>query len=170
MTKDRELSFSIHKYRIDTKASQATSMRQMMLKTVTLVLVEHINGKQPFLVSDDDIELGDTVCELTAPGAWVLAATHANKDSNLALQKKIVATPDQIGYLVYRDTAPAGWPDAESSTLTRQIGPNDISLILDRNGKCAIEMETFEGAYCGFRTVRFEDGKVLIHLKDADKH
>jgi len=138
-----------------------------MLKSVTMVLVEHASGVRPFLVSDDDIEVGDTVCEITASGAWFLATIQTSNDLSIAKQKKIVATPEQIGYLVYRENKTSDLHHPASFTSTRELGPRDIDLILERNGECAIEMETYEGDYCGFRIVKYNDEKVLIHLKDA---
>lgn len=61
---------------------------------------------------------------------------------------------DEVGYI---------YDDHEfSSVHYRKITQNDIVEILDNDGDCYLEMNTFEGDYCGYRTPYLINNKVVI--------
>jgi hypothetical protein len=45
-----------------------------------------------------------------------------------------------------------------------EITQSHIDRILKNDGICYIEMETYEGDYCGYREPKLIDGKVIIHM------
>lgn len=96
-----------------------------------------------YLVSDDKIVLGDEVCELLTTGDWLPMTVHTPNDIDVERQMKIVMRGDEVGYI---------YDDHEfSSVHYRKISQNDIVEILGDDGDCYLEMNTFEGDYCGFR-------------------
>ena len=137
-----------------------------MNKPVKMVLTQYYNALQPFLISDDKIEVGDIVCELLNTGEWLPMTIHTENDIDVKRQKKIVATSDELGYMIH-----SGWISNEVGfeeyyEKLRLIDLKDIEAILNSGGNCWIEMDEYHGDYCGYRTIRYKDKKVIIHLKD----
>jgi hypothetical protein len=116
-------------------------------------LVQGENDKL-YLVSDDNIVLGDEVCELLTTGDWLPMTVHTLNDIDVERQKKIVMSGDEIGY-VYDD-------HEYSSVNYRMISQNDIVEILGEDGDCYLEMNTFEGDYCGYRIPHLIENKGMI--------
>lgn len=74
-----------------------------------------------------------------------------------------LATPEQIGVVcetLEHETMNEYW------TTKRYVELNDelIQKIMNKGGLCRIEMETYEGDYCGYRKPKLKDGKVIIHI------
>jgi hypothetical protein len=110
------------------------------MKKVKLVQSE---DNRLFIISDDEIVLGDEVCELLTTGDWLPMTVHTPNDIDVERQMKIVMRGDEVGYI---------YDDHEfSSVHYRKISQNDIVEILGDDGDCYLEMNTFEGDYCGFR-------------------
>jgi len=121
------------------------------MKKVKLVLGE--NGKQ-YLISDDEIILGDEVCELLTTGDWLPMVVQTHNDIDTQRQMKIVMYGDEIGYI---------YDDHEfSSVHYRKISQNDIVEILGNDGDCYLEMLTIEGDYCGYRIPHLIENKGVI--------
>ena len=137
-----------------------------MNKPVKMVLTQYYNGLQPFLISDDKIEVGDMVCELLTTGQWLPMTIHTENDIDVDRQKKIVVTSDELGYIVYSEWTSNEFGVEEFNMLLRLIDLRDIEDILNTGGKCWIEMNEHHGDYCGYRTIKYKDKKVIIHLKD----
>lgn len=137
-----------------------------MNKPVKMVLTQYYNALQPFLISDDKIEVGDIVCELLNTGEWLPMTIHTENDIDVKRQKKIVATSDELGYIVYSEWNSNEFAIEGYYTALRLIDLKDIESILNSGGKCWIEMDEYHGDYCGYRTIRYKDKKVIIHLKD----
>lgn len=107
-----------------------------------------------YLVSDDKIVLGDEVCELLTTGDWLPMTVHTPNDIDVERQMKIVMRGDEVGYI---------YDDHEfSSVHYRKISQNDIVEILGDDGDCYLEMNTFEGDYCGFRIPHLIENKGVI--------
>ncbi len=116
-------------------------------------LVQGENNKL-YLVSDDDIVLGDEVCELLTTDDWLPLTIHTPNDIDKERQKKIIMYGDEIGYI---------YDDHEfSSVHYRKISQNDIVEILGDDGDCYLEMNTFEGDYCGYRIPHLIENKGVI--------
>jgi hypothetical protein len=116
-------------------------------------LVQGENNKL-YLVSDDDIVLGDEVCELLTTDDWLPLTIHTPNDIDKERQKKIIMYGDEIGYI---------YDDHEfSSVHYRKLSQNDIVEILGDDGDCYLEMKTFEGDYCGYRIPHLIENKGVI--------
>ena len=76
-----------------------------MNKPVKMVLTQYYNGLQPFLISDDNIEVGDMVCELLTTGQWLPMTIHTENDIDVDRQKKIIVTSDE--YSLYPNIFPS---------------------------------------------------------------
>ena len=137
-----------------------------MNKPVKMVLTEYYNGLQPFLISDDEIEVGDMVCELLTTGQWLPMTIHTKNDIDVDRQKKIVVTSDELGYIAYSEWISNEVGFEEFYTRLRLIDLKDIEDILNDDGNCWLEMDEYHGDYCGYRTIKYKDKKVIIHLKD----
>lgn len=137
-----------------------------MNKPVKMVLTQYYNALQPFLISDDKIEVGDIVCELLNTGEWLPMTIHTENDIDVKRQKKIVATSDELGYIVYSEWNSNEFAIEGYYTALRLIDLKDIESILNSGGNCWIEMDEYHGDYCGYRTIKYKDKKVIIHLKD----
>jgi hypothetical protein len=121
------------------------------MKKVKLVQSE---DNRLFIVSDDEIVLGDEVCELLTTGEWLPMMVHTRNDIDEQRQKKVIMYGDELGYI---------YDDHElSSVHYRELSQNDIVEILGDDGDCYLEMSTFEGDYCGYRIpYRIENKGVL---------
>ena len=128
-----------------------------MVKPVKMILTEYHNVLQPFLISNDEIKVGDMVCELLTTGKWLPMTIHTQNDIDNDSQKKIIATSEELGYI---------YSKKEVNSNIRLIDLNDIDNILNNGGECAIDMDEYLGEYCGYRTIRYKDKKVIIHLND----
>ena len=128
-----------------------------MIKPVKMILTEYHNVLQPFLISNDEIKVGDMVCELLTTGKWLPMTIHTQNDIDNDSQKKIVATSEELGYIYSKE---------EVNSNMRLIDLNDIDNILNNGGECTIDMDEYLGEYCGYRTIRYKDKKVIIHLND----
>lgn len=137
-----------------------------MLKPVNMVLTEYYNALQPFLITNDKIEVGDMVCEQLITGQWLPMTIHTLNDIDVNTQKKIIATSDELGYIVYSEWINNEVGFAEYYDNLRLIDLKDIETIIKSGGKCWIEMDEYLGDYCGYRVVKYKDKKVIIHLKD----
>lgn len=137
-----------------------------MVKSVKMILAEYNNEMKPFLINDEAIEIGDTVCELLVTDKWLPMTIHTINDIDVTNQKKIIATPDQLGYIVYNEWVTNEFGIKSFDYAIREIDSNDIDTIINDGGNCKIEMETYEGDYCGYRTIKYENKKILIHLND----
>ena len=74
-----------------------------MLKSVKMVLTDYYNALQPFIISDDEIKVGDMVCELLTTGQWLPMTIHTINDIDIHRQKKVIATSEQLGYIEYTE-------------------------------------------------------------------
>jgi hypothetical protein len=128
-----------------------------MVKPVKMILTEYHNVLQSFLISNDEIEVGDMVCELLTTGKWLPMTIHTQNDIDNDRQKKIIATSEELGYIYSKE---------EVNSNMRLIDLNDIDNILNNDGECAIDMDEYLGEYCGYRTIRYKDKKVIIQLND----
>jgi len=82
-----------------------------------------------------------------------------NSDTNLT----ILAFDDEIGLVnevLVHETTNEFWTTDRLVDITQ----THIDRILDNDGICYIEMETYEGDYCGYRSPKFKNGKVIIHM------
>jgi hypothetical protein len=121
------------------------------MKKVKLVLGE--NG-QRYLISDDEIVLGDEVCELLTTGNWLPMTIHTLNDIDKERQKKIIMYGDEIGWVVDTETF--------SSRHFKEIEQSDIFEIIGNNGDCYLDMLTIEGDYCGVRIPTRKENKGVI--------
>ena len=137
-----------------------------MNKTVKLILTKYNETLQPFIISNDTIEVGDIVCELLTNGEWFPMTIHTLNDIDINRQNKIIATSEQIGYIVNSEKYPNDFGFEEVETSLRLITLDDIEHIINDGGECSIETDEFHGDYCGYRTIKYKDNKVIIHLKD----
>lgn len=137
-----------------------------MVKPVKMILTKYHNVLQPFLISNDKIEVGDMVCELLITGEWLPMTIHTQNDIDDDRQKKIIATSDELGYIVYGEWNSNEFSIEEFNTQLQLLNLNDIDNILNNGGECSIEMGEYLGEYCGYRTIRYKDKKVIIHLND----
>lgn len=126
-------------------------VKNRRMKKVKLIQGE--NNKL-YMVSDENIVIGDEVCELLTTGDWLPMTVHTLNDIDVERQKKIVMYGDKIGY-VYDD-------HEFSSVHYRKINQNDIVEILGDDGDCYLEMNTFEGDYCGYRIPHLIENKGVI--------
>jgi hypothetical protein len=131
-----------------------------------MVLTEYYNALQPFIISDDEIKVGDMVCELLTTGQWLPMTIHTINDIDIHRQKKIIATSEQLGYIQYSEWYTHDFGGEEFRQLIREIDLKDIDNILNNNGDCSVVMDEFLGDYCGYRTIKYKDNKVIIHLKN----
>ncbi len=81
--------------------------------------------------------------------------------------EEILATPQQIGFIV-RYSNIENTPEFWQSKIHEQVTIHDINKIILNGGECQIEMETYEGEYCGYRLPKLVDGKVIIYV--PEKH
>ena len=137
-----------------------------MLKSVKMVLTEYYNALQPFIISDDEIKVGDMVCELLTTGQWLPMTIHTINDIDIHRQKKVIATSEQLGYIEYTEWYTNEFDVEEFNTFIRSIDLKDIDGILNDNGECSVVMEEYLGDYCGYREIKYLNNKVIIHLKD----
>ena len=75
----------------------------------------------------------------------------------------ILASEDEIGLVnevLVHETTNEFWTTERLVEITQ----THIDRILDNDGICYIEMETYEGDYCGYRSPKFKNGKVIIHM------
>ena len=79
-----------------------------MLKSVKMVLTDYYNALQPFIISDDEIKVGDMVCELLTTGQWLPMTIHTLNDIDVNTQKKIIATSDK--QFIIKEGVPAVYP------------------------------------------------------------
>ena len=80
---------------------------------------------------------------------------------------KTLATPEQIGFIV-RYSNPHTPPYFHQSKIHEQITLHDINKLILNGGLCEIEMETYEGAGCGYRLPKLIDGKVIIYTPEKN--
>ena len=137
-----------------------------MLKSVKMVLTEYYHALQPFIISDDEIKVGDIVCELLTTGKWLPITIHTMNDIDSNRQKKVIATSEELGYIEYSETYAHDFGGVEFKQLIREIDLKDIEDILNNNGDCLIVMDEFLGDYCGYREIKYLNKKVIIHLKN----
>ena len=124
---------------------------KLRMKRVKLV---QESGGRLFVVSDDKIVLGDEVCELLTTGDWLPMTVHTVNDIDVERQMKIVMYGEDIGYI---------YDDYEFSSVNyKKVSQNDFVRILSDGGDCYLEMDTFEGDYCGFRTPHLIENKGII--------
>lgn len=74
-----------------------------------------------------------------------------------------LATPEQIGIVcetLEHETMNEYW----TSNRYVELDESHIKKIMDNNGLCRIEMEKYEGDYCGYRKPKLKEGKVIIHI------
>jgi hypothetical protein len=136
-----------------------------MLKSVKMVLTEYYNALQPFIISDDEIQVGDMVCELLTTGQWLPMTIHTINDIDIHRQKKVIATSEQLGYVEYTEWHSNEFGVEEFNTFIRSLDLKDIEDILSNNGECSVLMEEYLGDYCGYREIKYLNNKVIIHLK-----
>jgi len=136
-------------------------------KKVKLVLALTINSEtlNPYLISDDEIEVGDIVCESLLTNEYLAMTVQTINDIDNNTQKKVIATPEQIGYIGYDERFINEFYVEEYKTSVRLINDNDILNIINNDGICTIQMEVFEGDYCGYRKIKYLNNKVLINIK-----
>lgn len=137
-----------------------------MLKSVKMVLTDYYNALQPFIISDDEIKVGDIVCELLPTGQWLPMIIHTMNDINIHRQKKVIVTSEQLGYIEYSESYAHDFGDVEFKQLIREIDLKDIDNILNNNGDCLVVMDEFLGDYCGYREIKYLNNKVIIHLEN----
>ena len=137
-----------------------------MFKIVKMILVDYNNEMKPFLINDDDIEIGDMVCELSITGEWLPMTIHTINDLDKSRQKKIIATPEQLGYVICDKWVTNEFGINSFNCGIREINSKDIDNIINNGGNCKIEMNIYEGDYCGYRTIKYNDNKVLIHTEN----
>lgn len=138
-----------------------------MLKSVKMVLTEYCDSLQPFIISDDEIVIGDMVCELLTTGQWFPMTIHTINDIDVNKQKKVIATSEQLGYVEYTEWYSNEFGVEDFNTFIRSLDLKDIDNILNNNGECSVVMEEYLGDYCGYREVKYlNNNKVIIHLKD----
>ena len=136
-----------------------------MLKAVKMVLTDYYNALQPFIISDDEIQVGDMVCELLTTGQWLPMTIHTINDIDIHRQKKVIATSEQLGYVEYTEWHSNEFGVEEFNTFIRSLDLKDIEDILSNNGECSVVMEEYLGDYCGYREIKYLNNKVIIHLK-----
>jgi hypothetical protein len=135
-----------------------------MVKSVKMILSEYNNEMKPFLINDDDIEIGDMVCELLTTGNWLPMTIQTINDLDKSKQKKVIAIPEQLGYVVCDNWVTNELGINSYDCNIREIDSTDVDTIINNGGNCKIEMITYEGEYCGYRTIKYNNNKVLIHI------
>jgi len=128
------------------------------MKKVKLVLGE--NGES-YLLSYDDIVLGDEVCELLTTGEWSPLTIHTLNDIDKESQKKIIMYGNEIGWVIDTfdyETEKAIWDLRHH----REIEKLDIDAIFDNDGDCYLDMIIIEGDYCGYRIPHLIENKGVI--------
>ena len=109
-----------------------------------------------YFVSDDEIQSYDTV--LLPSGEVKVMSNHDILDylgSQSSATKKVIAMPEQIGYVVNRPP----YESALSKFLFKPISVEHISEIMFNNGQCWIEMDDS-------KIVRLIEGKAVIHINN----
>ena len=115
-----------------------------------------------YLICDD--EIGAYVDVLLPSGEIKRMSNNDMVDylgSGSAAAKKIVATSDQIGWVVNRPP----YETMLSKFLFKKISEEHINEILDNGGKCWIEMDDPQ-ARNHWTHPRLTDGKVMIHISE----
>jgi hypothetical protein len=107
-----------------------------MRKKVRLIFAD----KEPYLVSDDRIPTTDKEIMFMIGNKFVVGCFDDFVGSPIKWVKKIVATPNQIGYhfvkgMLHHDRA---FPDGENTL--EEIHPDTLQEIADKGGKCEIEV------------------------------
>jgi|ERR1035437_1205307 hypothetical protein len=111
-------------------------------KDVQLVLV----SEQPYLVSEDDI-VENVLCIFSVNGKLIEACPEDLLGDAIDWVKKIIATPEQIGWIKYI-----------LGVEIKEINQNQIDSILNNQGNCEIEIDK------NTNEPKLFNGKIIIVL------
>ena len=138
-----------------------------MVKSVKMILAEYNNEMKPFLINDEAIEIGDTVCELLVTDKWLPMTIHTINDIDVTNQKKIIATPDQLGYIVYNEWVTNEFGIKSFDNTIREIDSNDIDTII--NDENVIDNKSHNGATYGGFNINVAPYLILYQRADTIK-
>jgi len=144
----------------------------MPKKTVKLILA----NDKPYLISDDSLDSASNQDLAFLIGdKWVIACFDDMLGPEIKEVKKIIAIPEQIGYVNRWATDRIDSGDTPSAEKLVECLADDITLkeiINDNDGECEIEMEDeftnpekYEGIGWGdgVPVPKLKEGKVIIY-------
>jgi hypothetical protein len=106
---------------------------------------------EPYLIVDvEEITLDDELVIFSIKGELITAGPTDLIGPNIDWVKKIIATPEQIG-----------WMRTEESS--QEIEPWEMEVIMDNGGKCQIELEIQPDKFSPY--VKLIDGKVIMSIQ-----